>query len=45
VALFYVDGYPRRAIGQILGISDESVKTHLDRARPSLQRLLGETRE
>ena len=42
VALFYVDGYQRKEIAEILGISDESVKTHLDRARKRLSEELGE---
>ena len=40
VALFHVEGYTRREVGQILGISEESVKTHLDRARRRLEREL-----
>ena len=42
VALFYVDGYQRVEIAHILGIADESVKTHLDRARRRLGEELGE---
>lgn len=42
VALFYVEGYGRREIAELLGISDESVKTHLDRARKKLEQELGD---
>lgn len=42
VALFYVEGYNRREIAELLGISEESVKTHLDRARQRLERELGD---
>lgn len=45
VALFYFEGYSRREIAEILGISDESVKTHLERARRSLERELSDGRE
>jgi RNA polymerase sigma-70 factor (ECF subfamily) len=40
VALFYVEGFTRSETGQLLGISEESVKTHLDRARQRLGREL-----
>lgn len=40
VALFYVEGFNRRETSQLLGISEESVKTHLDRARQRLGREL-----
>lgn len=40
VALFYVEEYTRREVGELLGISEESVKTHLDRARRRLAREL-----
>lgn len=38
VTLFYFEGYSRREIAELLGISDESVKTHLVRARRTLER-------
>lgn len=44
VALFYFEGYSRREIAELLGISDESVKTHLDRARRTLEQELGDGR-
>ncbi|HJR93772.1 MAG TPA: sigma-70 family RNA polymerase sigma factor [Acidimicrobiia bacterium] len=42
VALFYFEGYQREETAAVLGISEESVKTHLDRAR---RRLAKELRE
>lgn len=42
ITLFYVEGYSRMEIGQVLGISAESVKTHLERARRRLQQELGD---
>jgi RNA polymerase sigma-70 factor (ECF subfamily) len=45
VALFYVDGYQRREIAQVLGISEESVKTHLERGRSRLREVLGDDDE
>lgn len=41
IALFYVGGYTRMEIAHLLGVSDESIKTHLDRARKRLERELG----
>jgi RNA polymerase sigma-70 factor (ECF subfamily) len=41
IALFYVSGYGRREIADALGISEESVKTHLERGRRTLERELG----
>ncbi|MGH8913440.1 MAG: RNA polymerase sigma factor [Acidimicrobiia bacterium] len=40
VALFYFDGYSRREIAELLGVSEESVKTHLERARRRLEQEL-----
>lgn len=40
VALFYLEGYGRREIADTLGISEESVKTHLERARRRLEKEL-----
>ena len=40
VALFYLEGYSRREIAAVLAISEESVKTHLDRARRRLEKEL-----
>lgn len=45
VALFYVDGYQRGEIAQVLGISEESVKTHLERGRTRLREVLGDDDE
>lgn len=45
VALFHVDGYRRREIAQVLGISEESVKTHLERGRRRLTEELAEDGE
>lgn len=45
VALFYVDGYQRREIAGVLGISEEAVKTHLERGRSRLRRALGDRDE
>ncbi|MGH8928798.1 MAG: RNA polymerase sigma factor [Acidimicrobiia bacterium] len=42
VALFYLEGYSRREIAASLGISEESVKTHLERARRRLEKELGD---
>jgi len=42
VALFYVDGYQRREIAEVLGISEEAVKTHLERGRSRLRGALGD---
>jgi RNA polymerase sigma-70 factor (ECF subfamily) len=44
VALFYVEGYPRAEVARILEISEESVKTHLERARRQLEKELGDAR-
>ncbi len=41
IALFYVGGYTRKEIADLLGVSDESIKTHLDRARKRLEQELG----
>ena len=38
--VFYAEGFTRSETGQLLGISEESVKTHLDRARQRLGREL-----
>lgn len=40
VSLFYVEGYSRTEVGVVLGISEESVKTHLERARQRLAKEL-----
>ncbi len=42
VTLFHLEGYTRREIGSILGISEESVKTHLERARRRLEQELAD---
>lgn len=42
VALQYVAGYSRAEIAEVLGISEESVKTHLSRARRRLGEVLGD---
>jgi len=36
IALVYVSGLPRREVAEVLGCSEETVKTHLDRARRKL---------
>ncbi len=36
IALTYLHDLPRREVAEILGCSDETVKTHLDRARSTL---------
>ncbi len=41
-ALFYVAGYGRAEVATTLGISEESVKTHLDRARQQLRKELAD---
>ena len=45
VALTYFDDLPRREVAEILGCSEETVKTHLDRARNALAARLTATRE
>lgn len=45
VALFYLDGYQRWEIAEVLGISEESVKTHLERGRSRLREELGDRDE
>lgn len=45
IALSYVAGYDRREIADTLGISEESVKTHLERARKRLEHELGDGRQ
>lgn len=42
VALFYVEGYGRAEVARALGISEESVKTHLERARRQLEKELSD---
>ncbi|MBU1866688.1 MAG: sigma-70 family RNA polymerase sigma factor [Actinobacteria bacterium] len=42
VALFYLEGYPRAEVARTLGISEESVKTHLERARRNLDEELSD---
>ena len=42
VALFYVEGFSRAEVARILGLSEESVKTHLERARRQLEKELGD---
>lgn len=42
VALFYLEGYGRAEVARILEISEESVKTHLERARRQLEQELGD---
>lgn len=41
VALTYLDGLPASEVGQILGCSTPTVKTHLQRGRTTLGRRLG----
>lgn len=36
IALTYLDDLPRREVAEILGCSEETVKTHLERARKTL---------
>jgi RNA polymerase sigma-70 factor (ECF subfamily) len=36
VALMYLNGLSRRDVAQVLGCSEETVKTHLDRAKKTL---------
>jgi RNA polymerase sigma-70 factor (ECF subfamily) len=45
VALYYVDDLSRRDIARVLGCSEETVKTHLERARRTLAARLGEVSE
>jgi RNA polymerase sigma-70 factor (ECF subfamily) len=45
VTLFYVEGYGRAEVARILKISEESVKTHLERARRQLEKELGDARD
>jgi RNA polymerase sigma-70 factor (ECF subfamily) len=41
IALVYLDGLARRDVAEVLGCSEETVKTHLDRARATLSERLG----
>lgn len=41
IALFYVAGYSRKEIAAMLGVSEESIKTHLVRGRQRLEKELG----
>jgi RNA polymerase sigma-70 factor (sigma-E family) len=41
VALVYLDGMSRREVAEVLGCSDETVKTHLSRAKQTLAKRLG----
>jgi len=45
VALTYIDDLPRREVAEILGCSEETVKTHLERARSTLAGRLMTMRE
>jgi len=45
IALTYLEGLPRRDVAAILGCGEETVKTHLQRARSTLARRLGTTPE
>jgi RNA polymerase sigma-70 factor (ECF subfamily) len=45
VALFYVEGYGRAEVAHALGISEESVKTHLERARRQLEKELSDAED
>lgn len=42
VALTYLNDLPRRAVAEILGCSEETVKTHLERAKRTLAGTLGQ---
>ncbi len=42
VALTYLDGLSRREVAQVLGCSEETVKTHLERGRARLARVLSD---
>ena len=42
IALMYLNGFARRDVAAVLGCSEETVKTHLDRARKTLAERLGE---
>lgn len=44
IALCYVEGLTRQQAADLMGISDETVKTHLDRARSTLASALKEER-
>ena len=41
IALVYLNGLARRDVAEVLGCSEETVKTHLDRARKTLSERLG----
>lgn len=45
LALFYVEDQPLSAIAEILGLGEETVKTHLKRGRAALATKLGEASE
>lgn len=45
IALTYLEDLPRREVAEILGLTEETVKTHLDRARRSLTARLRPRRE
>jgi len=45
VALTYLDDLPRRAVAEILDCGEETVKTHLERARRTLADRLGSPKE
>jgi RNA polymerase sigma factor (sigma-70 family) len=42
VALTYLDGLSRREVAEVLDCSDETVKTHLERGRARLARVLAD---
>lgn len=42
IALTYLDDFPRRDVAEILGCSEETVKTHLERAKRTLAARLGQ---
>lgn len=42
IALVYLDGLARRDVAEVLGCSEETVKTHLSRARTTLSERLGD---
>jgi RNA polymerase sigma-70 factor (ECF subfamily) len=45
LALFYVEDQPLSAVAEILGLGEETVKTHLKRGRAAMAARLGETEE
>lgn len=45
VHLYYIEDYPRKLVADVMGVSEETIKTLLKRARKTMRRLLTSIQE